>query len=483
MLPVVLEFSPKEDIPANEPLRLTFPQASGEMEYMRLDEKAGKGDWKQGWGRFFDELQDEDGKPVETDRKGPPERGFYRYYPVQKVKDNALRIAAFDSPTALVPGGGKQPFLVQGPWGSGTVFYISSGETWRLRMFRDSYHERFWTKLLREVGSKSLNTSNKRITPVMARQGTVNKFVTFEARFEDLNGEPLRRDIKSPPKLIVTLPEAKTGDEGPQKGDLVLIKDGEYTGKKGKVAEVNSKLDQATGAETRTLKLVTIEGADPKVTVALDATKVELLSPPIDFKPRLGSKKNDPNLDKENAGWFKVEFQPRRAGDYKLKVVYEDSADNFYATKFHVEESNPELDNVRPDPEALWELASSAKLVLARVSDAPTKQKIRALLARHSESVKPAKPGEKVERDATDEGMRLYFELKDREGVSLIPECMLTEKRDLRTKGKVKDLWDEGWVSSKTDSGEDRPVLPYALLAIVGLFGVEWLMRKMLRLA
>ena len=37
------------------------------------------------------------------------------------------------------------------PRGKGRVLYLSSGELWRLRKYRDTAHERLWTQLLQHT--------------------------------------------------------------------------------------------------------------------------------------------------------------------------------------------------------------------------------------------------------------------------------------------------------------------------------------------
>jgi von Willebrand factor type A domain/KOW motif len=485
MLPVVVADSRKEDHETDRPRRLVFPQATAEMEYMRLDENDKKAEWKKGWDRFFNEVQDEDGKVVkDAKNEAVPERGFYSYFPSKSVKQNALVVAAFDDPTAKLPGPKEalQPFLATGPWGSGKVVWLASGEMWRLRSFRDPYHERFWTKLLRDVGSNSINTVNRRITPVMSRFGVLNKYQTFEARFVDMNGAPIPRDVKPPPRLHIALPE---GAEA-HKGDLVLVREGPYLNKKGKVVEVFTEKND--NVEIRKLRLA---GIEMDKLVAVEAKGVDVLSPPLDFTPRLGTRPSD-ELDRKNNGWFQVAFQPRSIGEFKLRVEYTDAADNVYNHKFIVRESNPEIDQTRPDLAALTELASSAKPVLDRL-DEGARNRLRNELRRS----RPKDKDGKAEVPDNDESLKLLFNL---DGARIIPDCMRTQKNDVRTRGKVQDLWDRGFVIEKASSSASESGTTFAglrirwaypgeasvsifLVVVVGLLSIEWLTRKLLRLA
>src|SRR5262249_16790834 len=97
---------------------------------------------------------------------------------------------------------------------------------------------------------------------------------------------------------------------------------------------------------------------------------------------------------------------------------------------------------------------------------------------------KERKEGDKTTEESGEEGLRLYFNLSDTEGIKLIPDCMkeLFDKR--RTRGKINDLWDDGLIRIPPgEAGEWVRVLSYVLLAVVGLLSVEWLARKLLRLA
>ena len=492
MLPVIPDNPFTHEVKGDKLRRLTFPQATAEQEFMRLDEDTGKGDWRKGWDAFFNEIQDEDGKRTMVDPLGSPERGFYYCFPSKSIKQNALVLAAFDDPSVTMPDKKTPlPFLASGPWGDGKVVWLASGEMWRLRGYRDSYHERFWTKLLRDVGSKSVNTLNKRITPVMSRYGVVNKFQTFEARFQDLLGKPLPRKLENPPRLLVTLPEGVQA----QKGDLVNVKDGDLAGKPAQVVEA-FKETGPDGSVFHKLKVVEVtakKDTEGNITYSpvskaavftVDATKTEVFIAPLNFKPRSSLQEGRERLARTNwtgAMTAGSRWSSSRAdGEYKMKVVYEDSADNFYPHKFIVRKSNPETDNVRPDMEALWELAGNADLVFNRISDSAIRDDLRARLKQGATDSKDSQ-GKAGKSGRTDNGPRLLLDL---DGARVIPSCMKTDRKDLRNRGKVRDQWDDGFVVWTDPNGEKDPVkLSYVLCLVVGLLSVEWLIRKLLRLA
>jgi hypothetical protein len=90
---------------------------------------------------------------------------------------------------------------------------------------------------------------------------------------------------------------------------------------------------------------------------------------------------------------------------------------------------------------------------------------------------------------------KLAFKITDSELLALVPECMKTEKRQTQNRGPVNDLWDRG-VTMPTYDGEMSHAarkylvswwsglrLSVVLLVVVGLLSLEWLCRKLLRLA
>jgi hypothetical protein len=76
--------------------------------------------------------------------------GVYSFCPVRGAKPGAAVYARFSDPRAA--SSGEQPVYMAGQfYGSGRVFYMGSGEMWRLRALDDAYFERFYTKLIRHV--------------------------------------------------------------------------------------------------------------------------------------------------------------------------------------------------------------------------------------------------------------------------------------------------------------------------------------------
>jgi len=118
--------------------RLNFGKVRKEMTFLKLDPQ-GK-EPLAGWDEFFGGSREEKEKPLA--------RGFYSVYPVKKVKPGAIVLATFADRTARLDSGEEAPYLAAWAVGKGQVFYISSGEMWRLRQYKEAFHQRFWTELI-----------------------------------------------------------------------------------------------------------------------------------------------------------------------------------------------------------------------------------------------------------------------------------------------------------------------------------------------
>ena len=89
--------------------------------------------------------------------------------------------------------------------------------------------------------------------------------------------------------------------------------------------------------------------------------------------------------------------------------------------------------------------------------------------------------------DAGEDKARLFFDLKN---AGLIPSCMVQDVQTQTSRGPHKDRWDEGLVLKEYPPPDDpskparQPIsISYVLMIVVGLLSMEWLIRKLLRLA
>jgi hypothetical protein len=195
------------------------------------------------------------------------------------------------------------------------------------------------------------------------------------------------------------------------------------------------------------------------------------LTPPPGLTDAVIPKPFDMKAKPNGDGWFSGRFQVRAAGDYTMEVKVPETGDTL-TQRFSVKESNPEMDNTRPDFETMYQLASEADDVLGRMGDAERQQLRRSLQRPKMEGV--------AKDESKEDKLRLYFDLKN---APLIPTCMRPDVQTQRNRGSIQDLWDGGFVIWRRDPPYQPITVSYVLLAVVGLLSVEWLTRKLLRLA
>lgn len=183
------------------PHRLLFSNVTPDIEFLKLDDE-GK-DPLSGWEEFFTGRAKVEGGDAKV------ERGFYSYYPARSVKPSAVVLASFGDPRAdLLEDGKPQPWLATMSYGGGKVVYLSSGETYRLRTHREEFHERFWTKLGRYAGSGTLSRLSRHGVLVMGREFTAGQMVRLEAQLFGRDMQPLATN--SIPRLELKPPAGVT---------------------------------------------------------------------------------------------------------------------------------------------------------------------------------------------------------------------------------------------------------------------------------
>ncbi len=199
----------------------------------------------------------------------------------------------------------------------------------------------------------------------------------------------------------------------------------------------------------------------PTVKVSPPAGQADSVAPkPFEMKAK-------PNGD----GWFSGRFQVSAAGDFTLTVINPETNDQL-TQRFNVKEANPEMDNTRPDFQTMYQLASEAEDVLGRMGDAERLELKRRLQRPKLEN--------DPQNENKDDKLRLYFDLKN---AYLIPTCLRPDVQTLRNRGPIQDMWDDGFVVWNREEPYPPIKMSYLLAAVVGLLSIEWLTRKLLRLA
>jgi hypothetical protein len=118
--------------------------------------------------------------------------GVYSYCPVRGPKPGATVFARFSDPRASF--GGQQPvYFASQFYGSGSVFYLGSGEMWRLNAVDETYFEQFYTKLIRHVSQgRLLRGSSRGIVLTGQDRYLLGDSVEVRAQLTDARLDPLQ---------------------------------------------------------------------------------------------------------------------------------------------------------------------------------------------------------------------------------------------------------------------------------------------------
>jgi hypothetical protein len=134
------QFAPGADFAytSKEPWPLNFTREGQQADYLWLGE--GVTASRQAWTGFS---------------------GVYSFFPVHNPKPAATVLATYSDPQAA-EGDKEPPYFVEQFYGSGRVFYMGSGEMWRLRRLDPTYFDQFYTKLIRHVSQGRLLRGSSR---------------------------------------------------------------------------------------------------------------------------------------------------------------------------------------------------------------------------------------------------------------------------------------------------------------------------------
>ena len=154
------------------PWPLEFERAGREAKFLWLDKTAIES--AAAWDRF---------------------PGVYGYYDVKGEKPGATVYARFSDPQSSGLGGDQPAYMASQFYGAGQVFYIGSGELWRLRSINPAYFEVLYTKLIRHVSQgRILRGSSRGALMVERDRYELGESVVLRARLSDAQHNPLDVD-------------------------------------------------------------------------------------------------------------------------------------------------------------------------------------------------------------------------------------------------------------------------------------------------
>jgi hypothetical protein len=160
--------------------------------------------------------------------------GVFGYYAVRGEKPGATVYARFSDPEAGVSN--QRPVYMAGHfYGAGHVFYLGSGEMWRLRGVDPAYLEVLYTKLIRHVSQGRILRGSSRGSLLVERDRfELGETVVVRARLADAQHKPLTIDsvtaqllkpdgAAEPVKL-----SAETDRPGMYAGQITVLQEGTY---------------------------------------------------------------------------------------------------------------------------------------------------------------------------------------------------------------------------------------------------------------
>jgi hypothetical protein len=160
--------------------------------------------------------------------------GVYGYYAVKGEKPGATVYARFSDPEAGFSN--QRPiYFASQFYGSGQVFYMGSGEMWRLRRVDPRYFEVLYTKLIRHVSQGRILRGSARGALLVERDRyELGETVVVRARLTNEQHEPLDEEsvaaqllrpdgLTEPVKLV-----AETDRPGMYVGQAAVLQEGTY---------------------------------------------------------------------------------------------------------------------------------------------------------------------------------------------------------------------------------------------------------------
>jgi hypothetical protein len=163
--------------------------------------------------------------------------GVYGHTPIRDVKSGARVYARASDPQASSSISDAPVYMAGHYYGSGRVFFLASGEMWRLRALDDKYFETFYTKLIRWISQgRLLRDSSRGVLLVDKERCFLGDQITVTAVLTDSQRQPLRAtevqaslihpDRRRTPLTLQRIPDATR--EGEYQGQFSVVLEGDY---------------------------------------------------------------------------------------------------------------------------------------------------------------------------------------------------------------------------------------------------------------
>jgi von Willebrand factor type A domain len=196
---------------SQQPWPLEFTREGLEAEFLWLDDDAGAS--RAAWDAF---------------------KGVFGYYRVRGAKPGATVYALYSDPDAA--SGDQKPAYFAGQfYGSGRVFYLASGEMWRLRALDEKYFDTFYTKLIRHVSQGRLLRGSRMGSLFVERERyVIGNTVVVRAQLSNSQQQPLdvpkvTLQVVQPTGPAMSVPlAADPVRKGMYTGQFTVTQEGEY---------------------------------------------------------------------------------------------------------------------------------------------------------------------------------------------------------------------------------------------------------------
>ncbi|MHB8902368.1 MAG: hypothetical protein ACYC6Y_26715, partial [Thermoguttaceae bacterium] len=159
-------------------------------------------------------------------------KGVYSHQPLRGAKPAATVYAQFSDPRA--GQGEERPILLAEQfYGSGRVFFIGSGEFWRLRALEPGYFDQLYTRLVRHVSQgRLLRQSSRGMLLVGQDRYAIGSTVEFraqltDARFAALDAPTVELEAYLPDGSVRAIPmQHDPARPGAYTGTLTVLEEG-----------------------------------------------------------------------------------------------------------------------------------------------------------------------------------------------------------------------------------------------------------------
>ena len=198
---------------SDKPWPLNFSREGEEAEFLWIDDSAESS--KRAWSQFD---------------------GVFGYYAVKDPKPGARVYARFSDPDTALDN--ELPIYFAGHfYGSGRVFFMASGEMWRVRSVEDTYFESFYTRLIRWCSEgRRLRDSSRGVLltdkdRALLGDSIAVRAVLQDAQFKPLQAEQVAATVIQPDSTRIPLVMKKTKDaerQGTFGEQFIALQEGDY---------------------------------------------------------------------------------------------------------------------------------------------------------------------------------------------------------------------------------------------------------------